>query len=237
MKASTWLTRGTLLTVLATLPVVVGSAGGEETVSSAGPLRDVAAFDGIADPEARAKALFVEAGRVIQHPRCLNCHPSDEHPRQGERLALHEPPLVRGDGGHGVAPVRCDTCHQARNVESAGVPGNPVWHLAPIEMGWIGVSLNGICRQLKDPARNGGRDLEAIHEHMAHDALVGWAWSPGDGREPAPGTQAAFGALILAWIDGGAHCPDGEAGATTVDAATEGAACDTCHARSAAAVR
>ena len=42
---------------------------------------------------------------------------------------------------------------------------------------------------------------------MAHDDLVGWGWHPGDGREPAPGTQAAFGALIKYWVDTGAACP------------------------------
>jgi hypothetical protein len=42
---------------------------------------------------------------------------------------------------------------------------------------------------------------------MAEDHLVGWAWNPGDGRKPAPGTQAQFGALVQAWIDTGAKCP------------------------------
>jgi hypothetical protein len=46
-----------------------------------------------------------------------------------------------------------------------------------------------------------------MHEHMAHDSLVGWGWAPGGQREPAPGTQAQFGALIKAWIDTGAACP------------------------------
>jgi len=27
------------------------------------------------------------------------------------------------------------------------------------------------------------------------------------GREPAPGTQAAFGSLVKAWADSGAACP------------------------------
>ena len=42
---------------------------------------------------------------------------------------------------------------------------------------------------------------------MAHDELVGWGWSPGEGRTPAPGTQQQFGELIRAWIDSGAACP------------------------------
>ena len=31
---------------------------------------------------------------------------------------------------------------------------------------------------------------------MSHDALVGWAWAPGVGRTPAPGTQAELAALL-----------------------------------------
>jgi len=36
---------------------------------------------------------------------------------------------------------------------------------------------------------------------------VGWGWTPGHGRTPAPGTQKEFGDLIRAWIDNGAACP------------------------------
>ena len=43
--------------------------------------------------------------------------------------------------------------------------------------------------------------------HMASDTLVGWAWTPGFGREPAPGSQKELGALIEAWINTGAECP------------------------------
>ncbi len=74
-------------------------------------------------------------------------------------------------------------------------------------MGWQGLSTGDICRQLKDPARNGNRNLQKIHDHMALDTLVGWAWHPGAGRKPAPGTQKAFGELIAAWIETGAACP------------------------------
>jgi hypothetical protein len=74
-------------------------------------------------------------------------------------------------------------------------------------MAWQGRSLGQICEQIKDPARNGKKDLAEIVEHSGHDHLVGWGWSPGAGRTPAPGTQAAFGDLIRAWVDTGAHCP------------------------------
>lgn len=206
--------------------VVAGVSAAPDTA-----LRDASEFASIDDPVARSKALFVEAGRVIQHPRCLNCHPTDAHPRQGDRMVFHEPPVVRGADGHGTAPMGCATCHQAENVGFARLPGHPDWHLAPLEMGWIGEPLGAICRQLKDETRNGGMDLEALSEHMAHDSLVGWAWAPGPGREPAPGSQAAFGRLIRAWIDSGAHCPDGEAGADSGPQAPVSVACSNCHDR------
>jgi len=74
-------------------------------------------------------------------------------------------------------------------------------------MAWAERSVDAICTQIKDPARNGGRDMAALLHHVAEDSLVGWAWSPGAERTPAPGTQAEFGALMRAWADTGAHCP------------------------------
>jgi starvation-inducible DNA-binding protein len=78
--------------------------------------------------------------------------------------------------------------------------------VAPASMSWQGLTAAQICEQIKDPARNGGRTLAKIHEHLALDTLVGWAWSPGAGRNPAPGTQQQFGQLIAAWIETGAAC-------------------------------
>jgi hypothetical protein len=74
-------------------------------------------------------------------------------------------------------------------------------------MAWQGKTLDEICHQLKDPERNGGRSLALLHDHAAHDDLVAWGWHPGDGRDPAPGTQELFGRLVQAWINTGAECP------------------------------
>jgi hypothetical protein len=79
--------------------------------------------------------------------------------------------------------------------------------LAPIEMAWQGKTLGSICEQIKDPERNGGKTLEDLVHHMAEDSLVGWGWNSGAGREPAPGTQKSFGALVEAWVASGAACP------------------------------
>jgi hypothetical protein len=173
-------------------------------------LRAVADFAPIADRATRSRALFLEASRVFLHPRCVNCHPADNVPRQGMQLALHDPPVQRGPKGQGVPGMECAACHQDRNQQLARVPGAPNWHLAPIEMAWVGKSPAHVCDQLKDPARNGGKSLAQIVEHNAHDRLVAWGWEPGDDREPAPGSQQEFGELVAAWVETGAECPEEE---------------------------
>ena len=177
-------------------------------------LEPASSFQSIQDETERSLALFQEAGKVIQHPRCINCHPATERPLQGVDMRPHQPPVVRGDGGMGLPGMQCTTCHSAENVSVVGqaetiksIPGNPAWHLAPIEMAWEGKTLGEICEQIKDPARNGDKTMAELVEHMAHDELVGWGWEPGAGREPAPGTQEVFGEIIQAWADTGAACP------------------------------
>jgi len=162
-------------------------------------------FAAIADPAARSAALFTELGKVLTHPRCVNCHPASDRPRQGDLSRLHQPPVTRGADGFGLPAMRCPICHQQANFGL--VPGNPRWHLAPREMAWEGKTLAEICTQLKDRERNGGRSVEELVDHIGVDDLVGWAWAPGSGRRPAPGTQKQAGALVAAWVETGAACP------------------------------
>jgi hypothetical protein len=173
----------------------------------AADLRSPKEFAAIADRAERSRALFAEAGKVLQGPRCLNCHPVGQRPTQGNDMHPHSPLVVRGADDRGAAAMRCTTCHQSANYEPSGVPGHPLWHMAPLGMAWQQMSLGQICEQVKDRSRNGDRSLGQIQEHMAGDSLVGWAWAPGGNRLPAPGTQAQLGALIEAWIESGAACP------------------------------
>ena len=140
-------------------------------------------------------------------PRCVNCHPSDASPRQRDAHEMHDPPVTRGPKDDGVPGAQCETCHQDENVELARIPGAPNWHLAPIQMAWLGKSESEICTQMKDPDRNGHRSLAQIVDHAAHDHLVAWGWKPGADRKPAPGSQEKFGALVGAWVKTGAVCP------------------------------
>jgi hypothetical protein len=177
-------------------------------------LRAVSEFASIQDPTAHSRALFTKAAKVITSPRCMNCHPAGDHPLQGNDQHEHMPPAWRGESGGGVAGALCSSCHTEQNFTLVGtgatyksIPGHQRWGLAPIEMAWEGKSIHQICEQIKDPKRNGGRELSLLHDHIAHDDLVGWAWHPGEGRDPAPGTQERAGELIQAWIDTGAQCP------------------------------
>jgi hypothetical protein len=175
--------------------------------STAASLRSPKDFASIADRAERSRALFAEAGKVIESPRCQNCHPVGARPTQGDDMHPHLPLVVRGTDDQGALAMRCATCHHGANFQPAGVPGAPKWHVAPVEMAWQGKSLGQICEQIKDPARNGKRTLKQIHDHMAFDPLVGWGWHPGGTRTPAPGTQKQFGDLVAAWIQTGAACP------------------------------
>jgi len=188
------------------LPANVLTAYAVSVVPS-GNLASVDSFSSISDPAARSAAYFTELGKVLTNPRCLNCHPAGDRPRQGDTERLHQPPVERGADGFGLPAMRCPICHQAANFDPGGVPGDPIWHLAPREMAWEGKSIGEICAQIKDPARNGNRSLEALVEHIGGDHLVGWAWAPGRGRKPAPGTQKEAGALVEAWMKTGAACP------------------------------
>jgi hypothetical protein len=177
-----------------------------------GTLRSVTEFASIGDAGARSRALFTEAAKVLTDPRCMNCHPVTRSPTQGDDMHPHIPPMQAGESGMGVPGLSCTSCHRSSNTAVLGsrigsVPGAEPWLLAPASMAWQGLTLGEICRQLKDPTRNGDRSLTDIHRHLSEDHLVGWAWHPGEGRRPAPGTQEAFGALIAAWIETGAECP------------------------------
>lgn len=195
-----------LVAVLLAMPAVPDDAAMGKTAVE---LRPPSAFASIEGASERSAALFGEAGKVLLHPRCINCHPVGASPLQGENGARHEPVVVRGKDGFGVVGMRCTTCHLEQNYDPGKVPGAPHWHLAPESMAWEGKTLAEICVQLKDPERNGGRKLEEIVRHMAEDELVGWGWKPGVGREPAPGTQKALGELLRAWMESGAVCPAG----------------------------
>ena len=202
---------GTLLITMSAFssPALYSAVPADDADDAGSRLRPVAEFASIADRQARSIALFEEAGKVFMSPRCQNCHPATARPTQTDQMRPHLPLVVRGRTGTGPSGGQhCAACHQSDNFAPSGVPGNPKGSLAPASMAWQGKSLGDICNQIKDRERNGGRTLPALIEHVSEDDLVGWAWHPGEGRTPAPGTQKQFGDLVNAWVLTGAICPD-----------------------------
>jgi hypothetical protein len=160
----------------------------------------------------QGEQLYLRIHQVLTHPRCLNCHPKSDSPRQGQFERIHVPPITRGAGGHGPAGLQCSACHQAENNTASGVPGAPHWQLAPRSMAWEGLSPGQLCRALNDRKKNGNRSVAATVKHLTADELVGWGWHPGTDaagkpREPVPIPKEEFVGIVHAWAKVGAPCP------------------------------
>jgi len=174
--------------------------------------------DGPIESASRASVADAETVRawdtiygVLQHPRCLNCHPVDDVPFQGDHKAKHAQNVHGGPDGKGLFAMQCATCHGTANVPGAHMPpGAPNWHLPKRDMPLVfeGMSRDELCRQMRDPAQNGGKTPEQLFEHMAHDPLVLWGWAPGDGRTRVSTPHAELVAAVRTWVDSGCDCPE-----------------------------
>ena len=87
------------------------------------------------------------------------------------------------------------------------IPGTKDWHMAPLSMGWTGLTPGALCASLLDPKKNGGRTGQKVIEHVRADALVLWAWTPGGNRKAPQMPHKTFVAALEAWLGKGAHCP------------------------------
>ena len=118
------------------------------------------------DAQTKNETNFATIMEVIKHPRCMNCHPNDNVPKQGEDRHPHHFEMHRGKSDHGFVATKCATCHQAENNNYSGVPGAPHWGLAPASMGWQDLSSREIAQSLLDKSKNGGRSYEDLILHM-----------------------------------------------------------------------
>lgn len=155
---------------------------------------------------------FTKMMAVLTHKRCVNCHPNDNIPKQGEDSHPHYFGISGGENNHGYEATNCNTCHQSENNDFSGVPGAPEWSLAPASMAWEGLSRTEIARSMLDPNRNGGRTHHEVLEHLTEHELVLWAWTPGidaagNQREAPPVPKAAYIAAVKAWFEAGAIIP------------------------------
>ena len=162
------------------------------------------------EDRAGAAAAFEKAAQVLQHPRCVNCHPAGERPLVGDRSQPHPMHVERGPEGMGKNGLWCSTCHQDKNLQGSGLPpGAPGWELPPADMPMVFEKKTSrqLCEQLKDPARNGSRSPAEIVDHVREAPLVLWGWHPGEGRTPLSMPHEEFVRLMSQWADKGAACP------------------------------
>ncbi len=150
---------------------------------------------------------------VLSHPRCVNCHPKDDTPKQGLDGHVHSPPITRGPANSGPPGLPCQACHNDANFDPGRVPGAPSWHLAPTSMAWEGKSAGELCRAMTDRSKNGNRNLQATVIHLTDDKLVAWGWEPGidvygKPREAVPLPKPEFDRIVTAWAKSGGACPD-----------------------------
>jgi hypothetical protein len=170
----------------------------------------IARADGGKDAAA-SRAAFLEAYKVLTHPRCMNCHPSGDRPLQGDDSHAHSQNVQRGADGKGKYALKCANCHQLANLPGENMPpGNPNWHLPPPQMRMVfqGKSPAELARQLKDPKLNGGKTLEQLLHHVTEDKLVLGGWEPGDGRTRPPLSHAEFVRKMREWVEKGAAVPE-----------------------------
>jgi hypothetical protein len=158
-------------------------------------------------------AAFETVRAVLQHPRCQNCHPGGDAPLQGEKGIVHAQFVKRGPEGRGEVGQECTTCHGPANPSSnfgAHIPPgvSEGWHMPKPEMPlvFVGVAPHDLCEQMKDPKRNGGKDMAALRKHL-DTPLVLWGWKPGFEREPVSVPYEKFVAAWETWDRAGAPCP------------------------------
>ncbi len=160
---------------------------------------------------ATSALAFVKAYEVFMHPRCMNCHPAGDRPLQGDDSHPHTMGVMRGPGGLGQNGLWCSTCHQDRNLAGAHLPpGGPGWQLPTADMPMVFEKRTPgqLCRQFKDPAQNGGRNLQEVLDHIRTAPLVLWGWQPGESRTAVSVSHDQFMGCMTEWVDKGAACPD-----------------------------
>ena len=181
-----------------------------------------AAENVVIDPPAEG-SISVEQGlkawdriyQVTSHPRCSNCHvgPSNRPMWSGPAYGptrVHGMNVNAGESRIGAETILCSTCHAYRETVNDAPHVAPQvaddWRLAPVEAEWFGKSSIEVCNQLRDPDRNGDRSFMELAEHLDHDVILHWAWTPGGGREPAPFSLQEHVNYLLVWGVAGQPC-------------------------------
>ena len=193
--------------LIALLTAACGSVAPSESLSQAELAMSYEAEASRQTLQSSEEEAFNTVMSVLVSPRCSNCHPVDDRPRQTDEQIMHILNVRRGEQDHGGPVQTCETCHHEENNPYSRVPGAPHWGLAPKSMGWLGLSHAEIAQALLDPTKNGDRTFDDLLHHMSEDPLVLWAWEPGEGRTPPPVPHDEFVQALQTWLDAGAPIP------------------------------
>ncbi len=182
----------------------------------------------VSEADRKADPAFHKMMDVLTDKKCVNCHPSDGIPRQGEDSHKHLFGMAGGKNNHGFEATQCSTCHQDANNNFSGVPGAPDWALAPASMKWFDLSRVEIAQSMLSAKNNGGLDHKGLVDHLTKHELVLWAWEPGinaagEARVPVSVPKAEYIEAVKTWFDAGAIIP-GETKEATAKRASENAA-------------
>ncbi|WP_420860540.1 hypothetical protein [Algirhabdus cladophorae] len=166
--------------------------------------------------QAQGLEAWTRIYEVASHPRCSNCHvgasnrPMWSGPSYG-KTRVHGMNVNAGESRIGAESIPCAACHLAN--ETGGQSGAHMapqvaadWQLPPVEFEWFGKTSEEVCNQLRDPERNGDRTFMDVANHLDHDVILHWAWSPGGNREPAPYSLQDHVNDILIWGVAGSPC-------------------------------
>jgi|GEM_PF-751723 len=149
---------------------------------------------------------FADIYSVATHPRCLNCHPAGDAPLQTDASKPHVLGVTRFSPLDGV---HCSMCHASSPIGDGLAPlppADPMWSMPPASMAFEGRTESELCRQLTDPALNGGRGLTSLVEHIEQDHLLQTSWH--SGRTPPPLSHPDLVERFVTWAAAGGPCPE-----------------------------
>jgi hypothetical protein len=152
-------------------------------------------------------SAYASVYSVLQHPRCLNCHPDGDVPLQTDQSTPHTMEITRLSVLSGLP---CMTCHRQTGLSLSDTenlpPADPHWQMPAREQAFENRTAAQLCAQLTDPTQTGGRDLATLVEHVRSDHLVQNSWhSP---RTPPPISHDDFVAAFATWVEAGGPCPE-----------------------------
>lgn len=173
---------------------------------------------------ARAIRAFEAVEDVFHSRRCTNCHTDRPNPRQGNNGAVHAPDRrnVRPD-----ISTDCTACHssmptrQGYTAPHAEAFGPQAWRMAPPAMAFEDRSrvddlrpIGDICAAIKQTFLGRGQCTDdatcatAVADHVDHDGLVMWSFSPGGALTPAHSNgHGHFSQKMREWANAGGACP------------------------------